>query len=415
MAKVTTEEIAGLQSRCLLPTYAPELALVEGRGCWVWDAEGNKYLDFLSGISVLNVGHCHPRVVKAIRKQAGKLMHCSNLYYNEVQPRLAAALTERALPGSRCFFCNSGAEANEAMMKIARKWGSAEGRYEIITFKNSFHGRTLATLTATGQEKVQKGFEPLPEGFRHAVYNDLESVQEKISEKTVAIMVEPVLGEGGVLPADPDFLKGLEKICQDRNLLLLCDEIQTGMGRTGAWFAYQQAGITPDAISVAKGLGGGFPIGAMVAGAKLDEVFQLGSHGSTFGGNPLACAAALAVIEAIDEEGMLANAREMGDLLVQRLERAVAKCSSVRNIRSQGLMVGVVMNGPAARAAKEMQKRGLLTVATAGNVIRLLPPLNIKPAQVRKAVKIMKKSFEAAESGPIPEPAETPVKEETES
>ena len=414
MANMTTEEIANLQKQYMVPTYAPELALVEGKGAWVWDADGKKYLDFLAGISVLNVGHCHSKVVKAVRRQAGQLMHVSNLYFNENQPKLARALAGRAMEGSRCFFCNSGAEANEGLIKLARKWGEDQGRFEIISFKNSFHGRTLATLTATGQDKVKPGFSPLPEGFRHALYNDLESVKEKINDQTAAVLIEPVQGEGGVIPADPEFMLGLEKLCRDQGILLMCDEIQTGLGRTGKWFAYQHFGITPDAISLAKALGGGFPIGAVVAGPQLGEVFQVGSHATTFGGNPLGCAAALAVVDAIEGEQMVQNAETMGNLMVQRLEKSLAKCSNVRNVRHMGLMVGIVMTGPAGQAQKEMQKRGLLTAATAGNVIRLLPPLNINPGQVRRAVKIMKKSFEAAQAGP-PEPVGDTEKESTES
>ncbi len=230
-----TDEIKQLHEQYVMPTYAPGLALVKGEGCKVWDADGNEYLDFLAGISVLNVGHCHPKVVEAIQDQASKLMHVSNLYYNENQPKLAKALSERSL-GGKCFFCNSGAEANEALIKLARKWGHDKGKYEVIAMRNSFHGRTLATLTATGQDKIQKGFDPLPVGFVYAEFNNLKSCREAINQKTAAIIVEAVQGEGGIVPADEDFFKGLRVLCDEKDILMLCDEVQCGMGRTGKWF-----------------------------------------------------------------------------------------------------------------------------------------------------------------------------------
>lgn len=390
---LTTEDLAQMHRRHVMPTYAPEIALVKGRGTWVWDLDKNSYLDFLSGISVLNVGHCHPKVVRAVRRQAGKLMHCSNLYYNELQPRLAQILSEKSL-GGKVFFCNSGAEANEGLIKLARKWGAPQGRFEIITMQNSFHGRTLATLTATGQDKVQKGFEPLPSGFRYAEFNQIESIKEQIHDNTAAVLIECVQGEGGVIPADPKFMVALEALCRDRGILLLCDEIQTGMGRTGTWFAYQGYSITPDAISVAKALGAGYPIGAVVAGPRLEDVLQPGSHGSTFGGTPLACAAALGVFEALEKEDMIAKAASMGEEFSHRLEKALAKCSKVCEIRHRGLMIGIVLDEPAGPVQKELQKRGLLTAATAGNVIRMLPPLNVTRSQVKKAVRMIRKVLE---------------------
>jgi predicted acetylornithine/succinylornithine family transaminase len=293
------EETSKMHEKYVMPTYAPGLTLVRGKGSYVWDEQGKRYLDFTSGIAVTNAGHCHPQVVRAIRKQAGKLMHVSNLYYNEMQPQLAKSLVEKSLRG-KCFFCNSGAEANEGLIKLARLWGSEQGRYEIVTMKNSFHGRTLATLTATGQEKVKHGFAPLPEGFVHAEFNNLASCREAVTDKTAAILVEPLQGEGGVVPADPTFMKGLRDLCNEKGILFLCDEVQCGIGRTGQWFGYQRYEVEPDAIALAKGLGNGFPIGAVVAGPKLADTFQPGTHATTFGGNPLACAAALAVINVID-------------------------------------------------------------------------------------------------------------------
>ncbi|MEA2068355.1 MAG: aminotransferase class III-fold pyridoxal phosphate-dependent enzyme, partial [Verrucomicrobiota bacterium] len=300
---MNSQQIEKLQKEHLIPTYAPGLALVEGSGSNVWDAEGNEYLDFVSGIAVTNIGHCHPRMVHAIQDQVETLVHVSNLYYNEKQPQLAKALAEYSgLPGAKCFFCNSGAEANEGLIKLARLWGSGKGKYEILTMRQSFHGRTLATLTATGQEKVQAGFDPLPEGFAYAAFNDLQSVEDAIGSRTAAVLVEALQGEGGVIPADPGFLSNLRKLCNEKGILLLCDEVQCGMGRTGKWFGFQNYGIQPDAFSLAKGLGNGFPIGAMVAGSTLADIFQPGHHATTFGGTPLACSAALSVIEVLEEE-----------------------------------------------------------------------------------------------------------------
>ena len=282
---MNSTKIAELQKEYLMPTYAPELALVEGSGTSVWDADGNEYLDFVSGIAVLNIGHCHPKMVHAIQDQVETLVHVSNLYYNEKQPLLAKVLSEHSgLPGAKCFFCNSGAEANEGLIKLARLWGSDQGKYEIITMRQSFHGRTLATLTATGQEKVQIGFDPLPEGFIYANFNDLSSIEAVMTSKTAAVLVESIQGEGGVLPADPEFLSDLRKLCDEKGVLLLCDEVQTGMGRTGKWFGFQNYDVQPDAFSLAKALGNGFPIGALVAGETLANTFQVGHHATTFGG-----------------------------------------------------------------------------------------------------------------------------------
>lgn len=373
------------------PNYAPSMALVKGKGAYVWDADGNKYLDFVSGIAVTALGHCHPRQVKALKKQLGKLMHVSNLYYNTESPKLAEALSTRSL-GGKVFFSNSGAEANEAMIKLARLWGQHNGKNEIITFENSFHGRTLATLTATGQEKVQKGFHPLPGGFKYAKYNDMGSVRAQLTPRTVAIMLEPVQAEGGVIPAEPAFVKELAELCRENGLLLLMDEVQTGMGRTGEWFGYQQHDIQPDAISLAKGLGGGFPVGALVTSEKLQDILTAGTHGSTFGGQPLAATAAMAVIEVMEDKELVGNAKAMGELLHDRLSKLIGKYSFVRSIRGQGLLQGIVLDQDAKDLERILTRKGLLTVATAGNVIRLLPPLNVSASQVKKAVRMIDKA-----------------------
>jgi len=384
---MNTVEIANLQKEYLIPTYAPELALVKGSGTKVWDAEGNEYLDFLAGIAVLNVGHCHPNVVIAIQKQATKLMHVSNLYYNELQPKLAKKLSAVA-GGGKCFFCNSGAEANEGLIKLARLRGADQGKFEVITMKNSFHGRTLATLTATGQEKVKVGFAPLPAGFVHAEFNNLDSVKAAVTDQTAAILVEAVQGEGGVVPSDPDFLTGLRALCDEKDILLLCDEVQSGMGRTGHWFGFQAYGIQPDAFSLAKGLGNGFPIGAIVAAPKVADVFQPGHHATTFGGTPLACAAAIAVLDTIEQENLLENTQAMGALLLEKLQAIADQYDWIEGARGTGLMVGLVLNDSAAPLQKLLQKKGLLCLATAVRVLRMLPPLTVTAEEVEQAAAL---------------------------
>jgi len=391
---VSTVEIAELYRRYVLPTYAPPaIALVRGRGTTVWDADGRRYLDFLGGIAVAAVGHCHPKLVRAIRRQVGRLIHCSNLFYNEPQALLAQALAERSLRGG-CFFANSGAEANEALIKLARRWGSQNGgRWRIVTMRNSFHGRTLATLTATGQAKVQQGYEPLPEGFDYAEFNNLESVQAALTDRTAAVLVEAVQGEGGIVPARADFLQGLRRLCTEAGILLLMDEIQCGMGRTGAWWAWQQYGIEPDAFSIAKGLGGGYPIGAIVVAPGLTQVFQPGSHASTFGGSPLACAAALAVIDIIEEEHLLANARDRGADLIEGLRSLQKEFPFLVDVRGVGLMVGLVLDRPAKPIEVRLREAGLLVLATAERVLRFLPPLTVTRREIDRALNILRKVF----------------------
>lgn len=379
----TTRE---LQKKYLMPTYAPGLVLVRGKGARVWDDQGREYLDFLSGIAVLNAGHCHPHVVEAVQTQAETLMHVSNLYYNEKQPVLAQMLAERSL-GGKCFFCNSGAEANEGLIKLARLWGKDKGKYEIITMCNSFHGRTLATLTATGQDKVQKGFAPLPEGFAYAEFNHLESCQNAVTDKTAAILVEAIQGEGGIIPAEPAFMEGLRALCDEKDILLLCDEVQCGNGRTGKWFGYQHYAVQPDAISTAKGLGNGFPIGAISCGEKLQDVFQPGHHATTFGGTPLACAAAIASIEALEQENALENATRMGELLVNELSALANEYAFITSVRGKGLMIAIVMDRPCKDLEKLIQEEGLLTLTTANECIRLLPSLTITENEAIEAIQ----------------------------
>lgn len=379
------EKLKELDSSYVMPTYRRDLALVRGEGCRVWDADGREYLDFMAGIAVCNTGHCHPAVVKAIREQAGKLMHASNLFLNEWQPRLAEKISGISL-GGKVFFCNSGAEANECLFKLARKWGSTEGRYEIITMRNSFHGRTLATMTATGQTKYQKGFEPLVPGFVYADFNDIESVRAAVTDRTVAVLVEAVQGEGGILPATEEFMVALRALCDERRLLLLCDEVQCGIGRTGKWFGWQNYPVKPDAFSMAKGLGGGFPIGAAAATPALSDVLQPGNHASTFGGTPLACAASFAALSAIEDEGLLENAIVRGEQLRAGLRKVAERRGGVRDVRGVGLMVGMELEGAAGPVAAKLREAGLLCIPTGTSVLRFVPPLVVSEEEVERAV-----------------------------
>jgi len=383
-----TQELAERYQKVIMHTYAPRLALVRGKGTKVWDADGKVYLDFGAGISVVNVGHSHPAVVKAIQEQAEILTHVSNLYMTENAVALAEKLTSLAL-GGRCFFGNSGAEANECLIKLARLWGHDQGRYEVISMKNSFHGRTLATAAATGQEKIQKGFEPMPEGFRHAELNNIESVAALVTGKTAAVIVEAVQGEGGVMPAEDSFMKDLRALCDERSILMLCDEVQCGMARTGNWFAFQGSGVAPDAFSLAKALGNGYPIGAAVAGPKLSDVFKPGKHASTFGGTPLACAAALATIGVIESEGLVARAAEKGAVLREALNAFVGRFEHVKEVRGRGLMLGLVMDQPAAPLVQKMAEFGLLALCAGEQVVRFLPPLNVRDEELEEAVDIV--------------------------
>jgi predicted acetylornithine/succinylornithine family transaminase len=382
-------DIAALFNQYVMNTYTPSVTLVRGQGCKVWDADGMVYLDFTAGIAVQNAGHAHPRIVQAVSDQMATLNHCSNLFYTANQALLAQRLANLSGLDGKCFFCNSGAEANEAMIKLARLWGHEEGRFEIITMRNSFHGRTLATCAATGQSKIQKGFDPLPLGFAFADYNDIESVRAQLSERTVAVMLEPVQGEGGVMPADPAFLADLRQLCDEKRLLLLFDEVQCGMGRTGSWFAWQQSGVQPDAFTLAKALASGVPMGALIAAPKVADVFQPGRHASTFGGNPLACAAALATIDVIESEKLLARAVEAGTLFREGLAQFVEKYDQLLEVRGTGLMVGLVMDVPAKTLVDKCREMGLLCCTAGESVVRFLPPLTVKDDELEEALDML--------------------------
>jgi len=382
----TSESISELHQTYHTPNYAPEILFERGEGCRIWDSEGREYLDFSAGIAVNTLGHCHPALIEALSDQSRKLWHVSNLYYTDQAPLLAKELVEMSL-GGKAIFCNSGAEANEGLIKLARKWGQSQGRTRILSMRNSFHGRTLATLTATGQEKIQTGFAPLPEGFDYAVFNDIESVRSQTKPETVAVLVEMVQAEGGVLPGTADFMSGLSDWCASNNLLLLVDEVQTGIGRTGMCFAYKHFDLQPDAISLAKGLGGGFPIGAVVTAPRLQDVFGPGTHGTTFGGQPLACRVARAVLEVFKKEKLCLHARDMGHLLESECAPVVESYPFIQEMRGLGLLQGLVIDRPAAPLQKLLLQEGLLTICTAGNVIRMVPPLVVTAEQIKDAAR----------------------------
>ncbi len=386
MSKST--DIAELFNQYVMHTYSPTATLTSGSGCKVRDPDGKTYLDFTSGIAVHNIGHCHPKVVKAVQDQVATLGHCSNLFYTVGQALLAQKLSKLSLNG-KCFFCNSGAEANEAMIKLARLWGSEKGKYEIITMQNSFHGRTLATIAATGQDKIQKGFDPLPIGFTFAEFNNLDSVKAAVNEKTVAVMVEAVQGEGGILLAEEDFMVGIRKLCDEKGLLMFCDEVQCGMGRTGKWFGWQHYPLKPDAFTLAKSLADGIPMGALVASPALSDVFQPGHHAATFGGNPVSCAAALAVLDVIEEEALLKHAEEIGKLFVEGLSLFVDKYTQVLEVRGKGLMIGMVVEGAAKEIVEACVEMGLLCCPAGQNVVRLLPPMNVKDSDLEEALEMI--------------------------
>ena len=385
-----TDEVMKLYEQYVMPTYKPTVAIAKAKGSRVYDMGGKQYYDFTSGIGVHNVGHCSDGVVKAVCEQVAKLGHCSNLYLNEPQVLLAKKLVEISGLGGKVFFCNSGAEANEAAFKLARKWGMANGgRYEIVTMRNSFHGRTLATLTATGQAWCQEGYEPLPVGFNYADFNDIESVRAAVSDKTVAIVVEAVQGEGGVNPATEEFMAGVRALCDEKNLIMICDEVQCGMGRTGKWWGWQNYSVKPDLFTSAKSLADGVPMGALVSNAKFADVFTPGSHASTFGGNPLASAAALAVIKIIEDEGLLEAAVKKGALLTEALKAFADKYDKILDVRGIGCMLGMVVDGDPKEIVDAFRDMGILALTAHGNVVRFLPALSMTEDRLEEAVEMM--------------------------
>ena len=369
----------------IFPTYLRSpIVLTRGEGMRVWDSEGKEYLDFVSGIAVLNIGHRHPKVIEAIQKQSAMLMHVSNLYYSEPQIRLAELLVTHSF-ADKVFFCNSGAEANEAAIKLTRKFFKDKGephRYEIITMENSFHGRTLATLSATGQRKFHHGFEPLVDGFRYAPFDNARALEEAITEATCAVMVEPIQGEGGVNCPSPEYLKALRTICDAHGLLLIFDEVQVGLGRTGTLFAYQHYGVEPDIMTLAKALAGGMPIGAMLAKKECASSFSQGTHASTFGGNPLSAAAAVATLEVLLKDNILENCQKMGEYFLAQLCSLKERYPAITKVKGKGLIVGIEIAFPGADIATECVKRGILINCTMGNILRFIPPLIITRKEI---------------------------------
>lgn len=382
------------QVSALMQTYSRfPISLAKGKGSHVWDTTGNEYLDFTSGIAVCNLGHVPDQVKNEVQKQLNELWHCSNLYHIPAQEELASLLVENSF-GDHVFFCNSGAEANEAAIKLARRYArkvKGNGAPEIITFKQSFHGRTMAALTATGQEKIHEGFSPLLPGFRYLTFNDIASLGEIKESNACAVLLELVQGEGGVIPADLAWVKELEAICREKGILLMIDEVQTGIGRTGTLFAYEQYGITPDVISIAKGLGSGFPIGAIIAGSEAAKGFEPGSHGSTFGGNPLAATAGLATVKALLGGAVLEKAAGLANYLDKGLEELKAKHSAVMEIRGLGLLKGIKVEGNALDIVKKAIEEKLLILTAGPDVVRILPPLTASKEEADQFLAILDK------------------------
>ena len=387
----------------LMKTYNRyPIVLRKGRGTKVWSVDGKEYLDFVGGIAVNVLGHCHPKVVVAIQKQAQRLLHVSNFYHIEPQINLAKLLVENSF-ADKVFFCNSGAEANEAAIKLARKYSKeniSPKRYEIITALNSFHGRTLATLSATGQERFRKGFEPMPLGFKHVPFNDIDALSEAIDEKTSAVLLEPIQGEGGVRVPSPDYFAQVRELCDRHKVLLILDEVQTGIGRTGRLFAYEHFGIEPDIMTLAKGLGGGVAIGAMCAKKEVASAFKAGDHGSTFGGNPLACASAIATLSTIMEDGfLLDNCRRMGNYLKEALESLKNDYPTlIVEVRGMGLLIGMELTKECGPIVSTCIERGILLNCTSGNTLRFMPPLTVHKKEIDQLISVLDEVFDRLSS-----------------
>ena len=392
----SNQELIKLTNKHVAKNYGRyPIGLVRGKGMVVWDASGKKYIDFVAGLAVDNLGHCPPSVVDAIRKQSVKLLHVSNLYHIEPQSQLAAELT-RLTFANKFFFCNSGTEANEAAIKLARRWFYDKGqpkRFEIITMNDSFHGRTMASLSATAQKKIHVGFKPLLPGFKYVPFNDITALKKAVTKKTCAVLIEPIQGEGGVNPAQKTYLKTLRKICNEKGILLIFDEIQTGFGRTGPLFAYERYKIKPDIITLAKALGGGIAIGAMGSTNKIIQSFSPGTHGATFGGNPLACAASLASLKTLTKKGFLQKASSQGDYFVKQLHYLKENFSVIREVRGAGLMLAIELNQPGAKIVTACMKEGLLINCIQQNTIRFLPPLIITRKEIDLLIKTLSKVF----------------------
>jgi len=399
---MTNQQWVERSDKVIMKTYGRyPIVPVRGEGCRLWDADGKEYLDFLAGVAVNNLGHCHPKVVKALQDQAATLIHCSNYYQIPQQIELAELLCSHSF-ADKAFFCNSGAEANEAAIKLARKYSREKHnnpeRYGIITAADSFHGRTMATVSATGQEKVQRFFDPLLHGFAHVAFNDLSALSAAITPQTCAIMLEPIQGEGGINIPSMEYMQGVRELCDRHQLLLILDEVQVGMGRTGKLFAHEHFGITPDIMTLAKALAGGAPIGTMLARDEVAASFVPGTHGSTFGGNPLVTAAAVATVRAILEEGLLNRAEEMGEYLHGELERLGSRYSFVKEVRGIGLMIGMSLSIPGGDIVKKGHEKGVLLNVTHDTVLRFVPPLTVSKQEVNRMIEILESIFKEIEA-----------------
>ena len=387
--------------RYIMKTYGRyPIVPVRGEGCRLWDADGKEYLDFLGGVAVNNLGHCHPKVVAALKKQAAELIHCSNYYHIPQQIELAELLCQHSF-ADKAFFCNSGAEANEAAIKLARKYSRdtyGPQRFEIITAADSFHGRTMATVSATGQEKVQRFFDPLLHGFKHVPFDDVDTLEGAITPATCAVMLEPIQGEGGVNVPSPGYFQEVRRICDKHDLILIFDEVQVGMGRTGKLFAYEHFDIVPDIMTLAKALAGGAPIGTMLATDRYAAAFVPGTHGSTFGGNPLVCAAAIATVRTILEDGILNRCEELGEYLEGELESLQHKYHFVKEVRGIGLMIGMALAIPAGDIVKKGHERGVLLNVTHDTVLRFVPPLTVTKQEINQMIAILDGIFAEVEA-----------------
>ena len=399
-----TKTLIADSQRYIANTYSRyPLVLVRGQGCKVWSSDGREYLDFVAGLAVCNLGHCHPKVVRAIHDQSQKLIHVSNFYHIQPQIELAKLLVENSF-ADRVFFCNSGAEANEAAMKLAKKFAKDAGRgdrFEVITMEKSFHGRTMATMSATGQEKIQKGFDPLVPGFTYVPFNDIDAVRRAVTPHTCAIMVEPIQGEGGVNCPSDGYLRDLRQLCHERGIILIFDEVQVGMGRTAKLFAHEHDEVYPDIMTLAKSLAGGVPIGAMLATEEVAKSFSPGTHASTFGGNPLATAAGVAALSALLEDEVLENCRRVGEHFLNRLMDLKAKYSFIKEVRGRGLIIGVELDFEGSQIVTRCMEEGFLINCTMGTVLRFLPPLIITPEEVDQLVRTLDGIFGELKKGVI--------------
>ena len=385
---MTTQETIELFNKYVIANYKrlPRV-IVKGEGCYIYDADGNKILDMFPGWAVSGIGHCHPKVVEAIRKQAGELLHIDNTFYSEPQGQLAKLLSERGF-GGKCFFCNSGAEANEGALKLARL-STPEGKYKFITAEGSFHGRTFATVTATAQPKYHEGFLPLLPGFVYVPYNDIAALEKAFTDEVCAVMIEPIQGEGGINVATKEYVETIRQLCDEKGAVMIFDEVQTGMGRTGKWFGYQHNDVEPDIMTLAKTLGGGVAIGAMMAKEELAAKLVPGKHASTFGGNCLACAAGIAVVEAIEEDHLIENAIKMGEYAKQKLEQLGEKYDIIKEVRGKSLMIGVQLASPGSGIVDSCLAKGLRINCTNNTVLRFMPPMIVTKEQIDEAISIL--------------------------